>query len=116
MRWCLLDEALRENRDRDVVALATTLPAFGKATMVPQPLYSLEELRLNKIDATQLLSPMDKTLGDVKRNLQFAAIAGGVVAWWQLGLELQFLGQPQPNTISERCFENFFCKCFNTFA
>jgi hypothetical protein len=83
----LVDEALRENRDRDAVALATTLPAFGKAAMVPQRLYSLEELRLNKIDATQLLSPTDKTLGDVKRNLQVAAIAGGVVAWWQLGLD-----------------------------
>ncbi|KAG0587433.1 hypothetical protein KC19_2G164200 [Ceratodon purpureus] len=83
----LIDEALRENRDRDAVALAANLGAFGKAAMVPQRLYSLDELRLNKIDATRLLSPTDKTLGDVKRNLQYAAIAGGVVAWWQLGLD-----------------------------
>lgn len=83
----LIDEALREDRDRDAVALASTLPVFGKAAMVPQRLYSLEELRLNKIEATRLLSPTDKTLGDVKRNLQFAAIAGGVVAWWQFGLD-----------------------------
>lgn len=83
----LIDKALRENRDRDAVALASTLPVFGKAAMVPQRLYSLEELRLNKIDATQLLSPTDRTLGEVKRNLQFAAIAGGLVAWWQLGLD-----------------------------
>uniref|UniRef100_A0A7I4DQ59 Uncharacterized protein n=1 Tax=Physcomitrium patens TaxID=3218 RepID=A0A7I4DQ59_PHYPA len=59
----LIDEALRDNRDRDAVALASNLAAFGKATSVPYRLYSLEELRLNKIDATQLLSPTDQTLG-----------------------------------------------------
>lgn len=89
----LIDEALREDRDRDAVALASNLSVFGKAAMVPQRLYSLEELRLNKIDATQLLSPTDRTLGEVKRNLQFAAVAGGLVAWWQLGLDqYQLLG------------------------
>jgi hypothetical protein len=31
----LVNEVLRENRDRDAVALVTTLPAFGKAAMVP---------------------------------------------------------------------------------
>lgn len=83
----LIDEALRDNRDRDAVALASNLAAFGKATSVPYRLYSLEELRLNKIDATQLLSPTDQTLGNVKRNLQYAAIAGAAVTWWQLGLD-----------------------------
>jgi hypothetical protein len=48
----LVNEVLRENWDRDAVALATFLPTFGKAAMVSQRLYSLEELRLNKIDTT----------------------------------------------------------------
>lgn len=82
-----IDEALQGNYDAHAVALASTLRTFGGAAMVPQRLYSLEELRLNKIDAAQLLSPTDATLGNVKRNLQIAAIVGGLVAWKFLGLD-----------------------------
>lgn len=83
----LIDEALKGSSDVRAVALASTLNVFGKATSVPQRLYSLEELRLHKIDASQLLSPTDTTLGGVKFNLQLAAATGGLVAWWQLGLD-----------------------------
>ncbi|KAG6646119.1 hypothetical protein CIPAW_08G171500 [Carya illinoinensis] len=40
---------------------------------VPLRLYSLDELRLNGIDASSLLSPVDATLGSIERNLQLAA-------------------------------------------
>jgi len=33
---------------------------------VPKRIYSLEELRLNKIEAEKLLSPTDDTLGTVR--------------------------------------------------
>ena len=56
---------------------------------VPQRLYSLDELKLNGIEATSLLSPVDTTLGSIERNLQIAAILGGVAAWNAFGLSPQ---------------------------
>lgn len=53
---------------------------------VPQRIYSIEDLRLNKIEASRFLSPIDYTLGEVQRNLQLAAAFGGIVAWQTLGL------------------------------
>lgn len=48
---------------------------------VPQRLYNLDELKLNGIEAASLLSPVDTTLGSIERNLQIAAVLGGVAAW-----------------------------------
>lgn len=48
---------------------------------VPQRLYTLDELRLNGIETLSLLSPVDTTLGSIERNLQIAAILGGLAAW-----------------------------------
>lgn len=48
---------------------------------IPQRLYTLDELKLNGIETRSLLSPVDETLGSIERNLQLAAIAGGVSAW-----------------------------------
>lgn len=48
---------------------------------VPQRLYSLDELKLNGIDPSSLLSPADSTLGSIERNLQLSAFLGGVAAW-----------------------------------
>ncbi|MCO5583062.1 hypothetical protein L7F22_036969 [Adiantum nelumboides] len=51
---------------------------------VPQRLYSLADLRLNDIETTRFLSPVDSTLGDVRRNLQIGAVLAGVVVWQTL--------------------------------
>jgi len=59
---------------------------------VPQRLYTLDELKLNGIDTSSFLSPVDVTLGSIERNFQFAAVLGGLSAWWAFGLsQLQIL-------------------------
>ncbi len=40
------------------------------ALQIPKRIYSLEELRLNKIEAEKFLSPKDDTLGTVRTILQ----------------------------------------------
>lgn len=56
---------------------------------VPQRLYTLDELKLNGIETASLLSPVDATLGAIERNLQLAAVAGGVSAWNAFGFSPQ---------------------------
>jgi len=38
----------------------------------------LDELKLNGIDTSAFLSPVDLTLGSIERNLQIAAVLGGL--------------------------------------
>ena len=56
---------------------------------VPQRLYTLDELKLNGIETASLLSPMDATLGSIERNLQLAAVLGGLSAWNVFGFNPQ---------------------------
>ncbi|KAH7543159.1 hypothetical protein FEM48_Zijuj02G0153600 [Ziziphus jujuba var. spinosa] len=65
------------------------LRCFGSARQVPQRLYTLDELKLNGIEASSLLSPVDATLGSIERNLQLAAVLGGVSAWNVFGFSPQ---------------------------
>ena len=46
---------------------------FGKGRQVPKRLYSLEDLRLNKIEPGQLLLPTDDTLGQLRTGFQVSA-------------------------------------------
>lgn len=57
------------------------LTAFGNARQVPKRSYSLEELRLNKIDTRYFLAPEDTTLDDVRTKMQLAAASGAVAAY-----------------------------------
>ena len=41
----------------------------------------MDELKLNGIETSSLLSPVDTTLGAIERNLQIAALVGGLSAW-----------------------------------
>ncbi|CAM6087872.1 unnamed protein product [Calypogeia fissa] len=89
----LIDAELERGNDRQAMSLAQNLRAFGKAAMVPQKIYTLEDLRLNKIDASKFLSPVDRTLGSVRRNLQVAGVVGAVAAWRALDMNpMQLLG------------------------
>ncbi|XP_028780832.1 uncharacterized protein LOC114749167 [Neltuma alba] len=91
-----LDKELANGDDRAALALVKDLQGkpgglrcFGAARQVPQRLYTLDELRLNGIEAPSLLSPVDATLGSIERNLQIAAILGGLAAWNAIGLTPQ---------------------------
>lgn len=99
MRWQVLeqiDEELSKGYDRTALALVKDLQGktgglrcFGAARQVPQRLYGLDELKLNGIDASSLLSAVDATLGSIERNLQVAGLVGGISAWNVFGLNPQ---------------------------
>ncbi|XP_059293741.1 uncharacterized protein LOC132046918 isoform X2 [Lycium ferocissimum] len=74
----------------NLVVLGVSAP-LDRFMQVPQRLYSLDELRLNGIEAASLLSPIDTTLGAIERNLQVAAILSGSAAWYALDLSPQQL-------------------------
>ncbi|KAL0005778.1 hypothetical protein SO802_013339 [Lithocarpus litseifolius] len=65
------------------------LQCFGAARQVPQRLYTLDELKLNQIETSSILSPVDATLGSIERNLQLAAVLGGLASWNLLRLSSQ---------------------------
>ncbi|KAE8010129.1 hypothetical protein FH972_006520 [Carpinus fangiana] len=91
-----LDKKLAEGDEKAALAHAKDLQGkpgglhfFGAARQVPQRLYTLDELRLNGIEASSLLSPVDTTLGSIERNLQLAAVLGALSAWNVLGFSPQ---------------------------
>nr|AFK42903.1 unknown [Medicago truncatula] len=91
-----VDKELTKGDDRAALALVKDLQGkpnglqcFGAARQVPQRLYTLDELKLNGIEAMPLLSPVDTTLGSIERNLLIAAIVGGFAAWNVFGISQQ---------------------------
>ncbi|BBN14570.1 hypothetical protein MPTK1_6g12720 [Marchantia polymorpha subsp. ruderalis] len=82
----LIDAELQRGNEKQALELAKQLRAFGAAQLVPQRAYTLEELRLNKIEAEKFLSPVDSTLGSIRGNLQVAAVLLGVTTWRVLDL------------------------------
>ncbi|KAK1277166.1 hypothetical protein QJS04_geneDACA017804 [Acorus gramineus] len=94
-----LDVELKKGNDRAALSLVRDLQGkpgglrcFGAARQVPQRLYTLDELKLNGINTSSFLSPVDATLGSIERNLQFAAVLGGFSAWVVFGFtQLQVL-------------------------
>ncbi|KAL2942253.1 ATP-dependent zinc metalloprotease FtsH [Bienertia sinuspersici] len=93
-----LDNELANGDERSALSIvkhSLTQPGglrcFGAARQVPQRLYTLDELKLNGIEAASLLSPVDTTLGSIERNLQIAAVLGGVAAWNAFELSSQQL-------------------------
>jgi hypothetical protein len=59
-----------------VASHPSAFPAFGRARMLPKRDYSIDELRLNKIEPEKLLSPKDTSLIAVRNGAQLAALAG----------------------------------------
>ncbi|KAF5180745.1 translation initiation factor 3 subunit I [Thalictrum thalictroides] len=91
-----LDKELAKGKEREALSLVRDLQGkpgglrcFGAVRQVPQRLYTLDELKLNGIDASSILSPEDTTLGSIERSLQVAAALGGAVAWSVFGLTQQ---------------------------
>ncbi|KAG7552125.1 Peptidase M41-like [Arabidopsis thaliana x Arabidopsis arenosa] len=85
------DERAALSLVKDLQGKPDGLRCFGAARQVPQRLYTLEELKLNGINAASLLSPTDATLGSIERNLQIAGVSGGIVAWKAFDLSSQQL-------------------------
>ncbi|KAL8147299.1 hypothetical protein AgCh_004861 [Apium graveolens] len=91
LRWQVLqkvDKELDKGNERSALSLVKDvqgkpdgLRCFGAARLVPQRLYTLDELKLNGIETSSLLSPVDTTLGAIERNLQIAAFIAGLSAW-----------------------------------
>ncbi|KAL5220967.1 hypothetical protein ABZP36_025680 [Zizania latifolia] len=80
-----VDEELGKGNDEAALSLVRGskgvdggLRCFGAARQVPQRLYKLDELKLNGIDTSAFLSPVDLTLGSIERILQIAAVLGGI--------------------------------------
>ncbi|XP_045796534.1 uncharacterized protein LOC123890862 isoform X1 [Trifolium pratense] len=92
-----VDKELTKGDDRAALALVKDLQGnpngglrcFGTARQVPQRLYTLDELKLNGIEAMSLLSPVDTTLGSIERNLLIVAIVGGFAASNVFGISQQ---------------------------
>ncbi|CAN1167973.1 hypothetical protein LINPERPRIM_LOCUS18963 [Linum perenne] len=83
------DERAALSLVRDLQGKPNGLRCFGAARQVPQRLYTLDELKLNGIEAGSLLSPVDGTLGSIERYLQVAGVVGGVAAWNAFGFTSQ---------------------------
>ncbi|XP_020530809.1 uncharacterized protein LOC18446842 isoform X2 [Amborella trichopoda] len=77
---------------RELQDMPDGLRGFGAARQIPQRSYSLDELKLNRIDTSLLLSPVDTTLRTIKRNLQLVTVLGEFSLWTSLGYnQLQLL-------------------------
>ena len=72
---------------------AGQLMAFGNVRQVPKRSYTLEELRLNKIDTRYFLAPEDTTLDDVRTKMQLAAATGAVAAYTTHSIDTFYLVQ-----------------------
>lgn len=81
-----LARLLRLDMEDEAVSLAIelrdsgVLRAFGKAHQVPKRAYTIEELRLNKIDTSKFLAPTDTTLNRVRSGLQLSYLIGASFA------------------------------------
>lgn len=81
-----IEERELEDKATALVEQATSsgsLQAFGNAHVLPKRIYTIDELRLNKIEPEKLLSPKDESLNGVRNIAQAAAFAGlGAVAYF----------------------------------
>ncbi|GFQ02409.1 hypothetical protein PHJA_002384800 [Phtheirospermum japonicum] len=90
-RWQALeqvDKELNNGNERAALSLVRDLQGkpgglhcFGAARQIPQRLYTMDELRLNGIETSSLLSPVDATLGSLERVIQAAGLLGGFAAF-----------------------------------
>ncbi|GBG91775.1 hypothetical protein CBR_g53664 [Chara braunii] len=77
-----LDDLLSRGNEKEALQLLRDAQGadggclgFGAATQVPRRTYTLEELRMHKIEASRLLSPLDRTLGQVRQAIWWSAAA-----------------------------------------
>jgi hypothetical protein len=89
-----LDALLSRGDDAGALSLAGALKAsgvlraFGAAQQVPKRAYTIEELRLNKIETREFLAPEDATLNGVRNLLQASFLAGLTAVFAAAGFSL----------------------------
>jgi len=66
---------------------------FGNVQQVPKRSYTLEELRLNKIDTREFLAPEDTTLDQMRTLLQGSAAAGLLAAFLTHAIDTYYIVQ-----------------------
>ena len=72
-------------------ALKPHIQGYTTFCQVPKRSYTLEELRLNKIDSEQPLSPTDETLSGVRSSLQAAGLASLTAIYFAAHLQIEQL-------------------------
>lgn len=94
-----LDRLLAADDEVAALRLVTSLcesgelRAFGAGSGVPKRLYTLEELRLNKINPSEFLSPADTTLNQVRSILQSSFVVGLIAAYFTHAIDITGLVQ-----------------------
>jgi hypothetical protein len=94
----LADEAHHSRVSAKLVAAAAAaaavavLQAFGRGRQVPKRIYTIQELRLNKLEPEKLLSPTDVSLNTVRNIAQGAAAAGLVALAYFAGMHVMCRG------------------------
>eukprot|EP00271_Cylindrocystis_brebissonii_P001445 TRINITY_DN11707_c0_g1_i2.p1 TRINITY_DN11707_c0_g1~~TRINITY_DN11707_c0_g1_i2.p1 ORF type:complete len:386 (+),score=50.33 TRINITY_DN11707_c0_g1_i2:406-1563(+) len=93
-----VDKCLAEGAEEEALSLIRSilgqtggLRGFGAARLLPRRNYSLDELRLNKIDTKLFLAPRDATLGGIQRGIQLAAVLGMLALAWAWEFDGQLL-------------------------
>ncbi|EPS73376.1 hypothetical protein M569_01378 [Genlisea aurea] len=82
-----VDKELSDGNEKAALNLIKDLQAngsircFGAARQIPQRIYTPDELRLNGIKTSSLLSPVDTTIVTTARTIQAAALLGGITTW-----------------------------------
>jgi len=77
-----LETLIEKNLEDDALTLAASLRdsgifrAYGTGSQVPKRSYTLEELKLNKIEPKNFLSPEDTTLNGIRNILQGSFLVG----------------------------------------
>jgi len=92
-----LDSYLESGDEKSALALVRESEEitkhFGRARQVPKRSYTLEELRLNKIDTREFLAPEDTTLDGIRNILQGSAAAGLLAGFLSGKIETFYLVQ-----------------------
>lgn len=95
----VLDKLLAKNDEDSALNLVSSLSsngimkAFSGANQIPKRAYSLEELRLNKIEPSQFLAPTDSTLGGVRSVMQGSLLLGLLAAYFSETIAIDRLVQ-----------------------
>jgi hypothetical protein len=76
---------------------------------VPKRAYTLEELRLNRIQPEQFLAPSDATLSGVRNVLQGGYLAGLTAAYFAHALDLAGIVQARGSRRPADSFHLLFC-------
>ena len=94
-----LESLISKDSETEAVTLAASLRdsgvlrAFGVGSQVPKRSYTLEELKLNKIEPQNFLSPEDSTLNGIRNILQGSFLVGLTAGYFTNTLNFSEIAQ-----------------------